>query len=185
MWRLSDFSSKSAAEIPLLTLQRIKVLPWGRSRLHSFVQTGEWVWQTRMYCLTCAERPVHALPATLREFPSRSPILRYFQSPRLPGECRMSKGNKKERKKDGWFGWEDGREHDRWYIIYSLSCQGDVIGLISLWSGKQEKGGMLWWMVWWWIRPFRFILYLQLALLHTRTRTSDMNHGFISEQRAW
>lgn len=52
-----------------------------------------------MYCLTCAEHTVHALPATLRQFPSQSPILRYFQSPRLPGEWWMSKGNKNERKK--------------------------------------------------------------------------------------
>lgn len=31
----------------------------------------------------------------------------------------------------------------------------------------------------------RFILYLRLALLHTRVHTSDMNHELISEHRVW
>lgn len=31
----------------------------------------------------------------------------------------------------------------------------------------------------------RFILYLQLTLLHTRGHTSNMNHGFVSERPVW
>lgn len=31
----------------------------------------------------------------------------------------------------------------------------------------------------------RFILYLQLALLHTRGHTSNMNHWLVSERPVW
>lgn len=59
-----------------------------------------------------------------------------------------------KRKKN--YGWMDERMAESMMEDASFRfrvvrlCQGAVIGLTSLWSGKQEIGGMLWWMAWLW-----------------------------------
>lgn len=122
-----------------------------------------------MYCLTCAEHTVHALPATLREFPSQSPILRYFQSPRLPGEWWMSKGNKNERKR--WMVWVRRWKRAWWTIHYlesllSGGCHWPYKFMIWK-TGKRRHAVMDGMMVNKGVH--RLILYLKLALLHTCT----------------